>query len=140
MQQIAELLKSKNIKVTPQRLAIYKVLFNSTEHPSAEGIYQALQPSHPTMSLATVYKTLDSLKQVGLVQELNTGGECFRYDATVTSHPHAICMECGDVYDIHTDLLNGICDTVQGETDFLLKQWQVYFYGTCPTCQKGVQH
>lgn len=135
MQHIAEVLRNKNIKLTPQRLAIYKVLYNTTAHPSAEMIYQELLPSHPTMSLATVYKTLDSLKQAGLVQELNTGGDSFRYDAVTTFHPHMICLECNNVYDLHTDSLNDLCSTVQDETDFELQKCQVYFYGKCPSCK-----
>ncbi|MBC7958361.1 MAG: transcriptional repressor [Vallitaleaceae bacterium] len=135
MQKLADLLKSRNIKVTPQRLAIYNVLYQTTEHPSAEKIYQQLLPSHPTMSLATIYKTLDALKKVHLVTELNTGGDSFRYDAKMSSHPHAICLECGDVYDLHTELLNHLSDQVQAETDFNIAYHQVYFYGKCKKCQ-----
>lgn len=137
MQKIADLLKSRNIKVTPQRLAIYNVLRGTTEHPSAEKIYQELQPTHPSMSLATVYKTLDALKKADLVMELNTGGDSFRYDANTTSHPHAICLECGDVFDIHTNVTDELISKLQPETDFKLEYQQVYFYGKCPKCQKA---
>lgn len=64
MEHLAAMLKSKQLKVTPpQRLAIFNILYNTVEHPSAETLYKALQPTHPTMSLATVYKTLDTLKK-----------------------------------------------------------------------------
>lgn len=135
MLQIAELLRNKNIKVTPQRLAIYSVLYNTTSHPSAEKIYQSLQITHPTMSLATVYKTLDALKEADLVQELTTGSEFSRYDANVTSHPHAICLICGDVCDLHTDTTKHFFDQIQKETDFELESCQMYFYGKCPNCK-----
>lgn len=135
MQKIADLLKSRNIKVTPQRLAIYNVLFKTTEHPSAEKIYQELMPTHPTMSLATIYKTLDALKKADLVKELNTGGDSFRYDANTSSHPHAICLDCGDVIDLHTHLLDDLTDRVQQETDFDILYGQMYFYGKCRLCK-----
>lgn len=135
MQKIADLLKSRSIKVTPQRLAIYNVLYKTKEHPSAEKIYQELLPSHPTMSLATIYKTLDALKKANLVTELNTGGDSFRYDANTSSHPHAICLDCGNVYDLHTHLLDGLTERVQQETDFTILYGQMYFYGKCAICK-----
>ena len=135
MQKLAELLRAKNIKVTPQRLAIYNVLYNTSSHPSAEKIYESLQTTHPTMSLATVYKTLDALKKANLVQELTTGGDSFRYDANVNSHPHAICLECGKVYDLHTNLFEDVSSQVQKDTDFEILAEKIYFYGRCKSCQ-----
>lgn len=135
MQKIADLLKSRNIKVTPQRLAIYNVLYQTTEHPSAEKIYQHLLPTHPTMSLATIYKTLDALKKAELVTELNAGGDSFRYDANTHSHPHAMCLVCNEVYDLHTHLLDDLMDKIQEETDFEIAYQQIYFYGKCAHCK-----
>lgn len=135
MNNPTDLLKSKGLKVTPQRLAIFNVLFNITCHPSAETIYNALQETHPTMSLATVYKTLDSFKKKGLVQELNVGEDSFRYDITMDSHPHLICVECHDVSDMESKVLQGIREKVSAETSFKLLSEQLYFYGVCPNCQ-----
>lgn len=137
MLQIANLLKENKLKVTPQRIAIFKILYNSTEHPSAEQIYKELQPTHPTMSLATVYKTLDTLKKSGLIQEFNVGEDCFRYDANVNTHPHMICLECHQVFDLHTDKLNNLRTYVKDETDFEIIYEKVFFYGTCADCKKS---
>lgn len=136
MEQLAALLKAKKLKVTPQRLAIYNVLYNTVEHPSAETIYASLQSTHPTMSLATVYKTLDALKKADLVNAINVGEDSFRYDANISSHPHLICVSCGVVADLHTDLLTSLKDTVQNQTDFDILSQKVFFYGTCSSCQK----
>ena len=62
--KVTALLRDKGFKVTPQRLAIYQVLANTKEHPSAEMIFNQLQPSYPTMSLATVYKTVEILREI----------------------------------------------------------------------------
>ncbi len=133
----AEILKSKKLKVTPQRLAIFHALYNTKEHPSAEIIYSGLRELHPTMSLATVYKTLDALVKAGLVQQINVGEDVYRYDANVNSHPHIICVECRCVKDLHTNPVPDIRQTIQAETDFELVSEQLYFYGVCPECKVG---
>ncbi|MFP4698235.1 MAG: Fur family transcriptional regulator [Eubacteriales bacterium] len=135
MQQLAEMLKSNQLKVTPQRLAIFNILYHTTEHPSAEKIYKQLQPTHPTMSLATVYKTLDTLKKSALVQELNVGEDSFRYDANINPHPHAICLKCSRVIDLHTDELIDTVKKIQQQTDFEIVSEKFYFYGYCPECK-----
>lgn len=136
MKNLADLLKSKNLKVTPQRLAIFHMLYNTKEHPSAEVIYKSLQETHPTMSLATVYKTLDSFKKSNLVQEINVGEDSFRYDVSVHSHPHIVCVECHKVFDMDSPYLKDVREKVSEETDFKILNEQLYFYGICPECQQ----
>ena len=85
MNNITNIFREKKLKLTPQRIAVYRYLQSTKEHPSAETIYKALQPEYPTMSLATVYKALKTLVEVDLVQELNVGEGNFRYDANTTS-------------------------------------------------------
>ena len=79
VQNITDLLRSNGFKVTPQRLAVYEALANTKEHPNAEMIFNGLQATYPTMSLATVYKTIDILHEIGLVQILNAGEDSFRF-------------------------------------------------------------
>ena len=95
MKETAQVLREKGLKVTPQRIAVYNMLLHSTEHPNAETIYRTLEATNPTMSLATVYKTLDFFKHLRLVQELNVGEGSARYDAQVHCHPHTVCTVCG---------------------------------------------
>ena len=135
MKDLADLLKSKGLKVTPQRLAIFHVLSNTTKHPSAETIYNSLQETYPTMSLATVYKTLDSFKINHLIQEINVGEDSFRYDFTTKSHPHIICTKCKGVFDMDSKYLKNVRSHISKETDFILTGEQLYFYGVCPKCQ-----
>ena len=80
MKAIINIFREKKLKLTPQRLAVYKYLMNTTDHPSAETVYTAIQPEYPTMSLATVYKALKTLVEVNLIQEINVGEGNFRYD------------------------------------------------------------
>ena len=139
MKDFTQTLRNLELKVTPQRLAIYDVLKNSKEHPSAETIYKKLYPVYPTMSLATVYKSLEAFKKANLVQELNVGEYSFRYDATVSPHPHIICMECHKVEDLEEHIFSDLTEKVLQYTNYSITRQQLYFYGKCPQCKEGVE-
>ncbi|MCR5438939.1 MAG: transcriptional repressor [Selenomonas sp.] len=136
--EVTALLREHGFKVTPQRLAVYDVLAHTTAHPNAETIYQELQPYYPTMSLATVYKALAILCEVGLAQELNLGEEAFRYDANTSHHPHVRCTCCGRVDDIMGNLSSEAMEQQAAvETGYAITDHQYYFFGICPECQKA---
>lgn len=134
MKKLAEKLKEHDLKATPQRLAIFNMLCSTLEHPNADTIYKSLSPTHPSMSLATVYKTLDALKNANLIQVLNVGEDSFRYDANTKPHPHAICVDCHKVYDIDIDLTTDIQSKINSETDFKFIGHQIYCYVKCHNC------
>lgn len=138
--RVTNLLREKGFKVTPQRLAIYKVLANTRAHPSAETIFQQLQPLYPTMSLATVYKTVEILREIGLIQVLNAGEDSFRYDADTSMHPHIRCLQCGKVEDLHDIDATAFISQVADKTPYRLEGQQFYFYGYCPGCQGKPAH
>lgn len=140
MQAIEEMLREKRIKVTPQRMAVYAVLRETRRHPNVEMIYQKLKPTYPAMSLATVYKTVDVLNKVGLIQELNVGEGGLRYDAMTKPHPHVYCEKCGKVADVEQYSMDKFQDDtllkkVHEETGYDLSSVQLYFYGKCPECR-----
>ena len=133
---ITELLRGNGFKVTPQRLAVYEVLANTKEHPNVEMIFNSLQATYPTMSLATVYKTIDILNEIGLVQILNAGEDSFRYDADMSNHAHVRCVECGRVDDVFDLDAAKVTREIEAGTRYRLTGQQFYFYGVCPECQK----
>lgn len=134
MKALAAAFKPKSLKLTPQRIAVYEMLQNTKSHPSAEMIYSAISDRYPTMSLATVYKTLKTLVEIGLIQELNVGEGNFRYDANALPHPHITCINCGRVDDIDNIDLSFINDTVKDYTNYRILSSKVYYYGVCPDC------
>lgn len=136
MDTITAIFKEKKLKLTPQRLAVYKYLMNTTAHPSAEKIYNDLQEDYPTMSLATVYKALKTLVEVDLIQEINVGEGNFRYDGNISSHPHIQCINCSKVEDFKAFSLANLNDDANKLTDFKILSNKVYFYGLCPECNK----
>lgn len=136
MLELTAILKNHGLKVTPQRLSIFKMLRNTQAHPSAETIYKSLQEEYPTMSLATVYKTLDTFVQQGLVQQLNVGEDSYRYDADTSEHSHIQCTKCKCVKDLPPlTHLSELRAEVQKATGFSLSHEQLYFYGLCTDCQ-----
>ncbi|WP_343009478.1 Fur family transcriptional regulator [Clostridium celatum] len=134
MDDIILTFKEKKLKLTPQRLAVYQYLKGTLDHPSAETIYKALQPNYPTMSLATVYKTLKTLVEIGLVQELNVGEGNFRYDANYHEHAHVQCVNCGKVEDIDFIDFSSLNNLVEEKTNYKIKFNKLFFYGECNEC------
>ena len=135
MDEIASIFKEKKLKLTPQRLAVYNYLMNTSSHPSADVIYTDIHVQYPTMSLATVYKALKTLVDVGLVQEINVGEGNFRYDGNSSPHAHIQCLKCGKVHDFHGFSLDNLNSLPQEHTDFKIVSNKVYFYGYCKECQ-----
>jgi Fur family transcriptional regulator, peroxide stress response regulator len=138
MDNITNIFREKKLKLTPQRIAVYKYLQSTKEHPSAETIYKALQPTYPTMSLATVYKALKTLVEVNLVQEINVGEGNFRYDGKVCPHSHVQCVNCGKVDDIEGVCFSDLNSKIKDYTNYEILTNQIYFYGLCVDC-KGTE-
>lgn len=139
MDNITAIFKEKKLKLTPQRIAVYKYLKSTKEHPSAEMIYKSLQCDYPTMSLATVYKALKTLVEVKLVQEINVGEGNFRYDGNAFEHSHIQCINCGRVDDLHHLDLSSLNNDAEKNSNYKVISNKIYFYGVCSNCQDTVE-
>ena len=106
-------------------------LEGNKEHPSAEDIYRAIKAKYPTISLATIYNTLEALKNHGIVQELQIDPRKKRYDPDTTSHNHLMCIECGKVEDIYEERALENVETIKG---YKILKTSVSYYGICPEC------
>jgi Fur family peroxide stress response transcriptional regulator len=101
--QLLGRLRHDGFRLTPQRMAVLRVLAEDTGHPTVEQVYDRVRGDYPTTSLATIYKTIDMLKGIGEVLELSVG-ESHRYDGRdPRPHPHLICEDCGTVTDLALD-------------------------------------
>jgi len=125
--------RDSGLKLTPQRLAILEYLDGNKEHPSAEDVYKTVSKKFPTMSLATVYNTLMTLKQRGLVRELTMDPVKMRFDPQPTPHHHLICMDCRKIIDIHTRLRINLPEMER--EGFEIVGNHIEFYGRCPKCK-----
>jgi Fur family transcriptional regulator, peroxide stress response regulator len=134
--QIVEILKAAGHRVTPQRLAILRELADSTGHPSVETVYAAVKPTYPTTSLATVYKTVALLKELGEALEFGFGDGGNRYDVRVPEpHPHLVCLKCRRIVDANLSSLSHLTESLAKATGFRIQSHRVDFYGICPDCQ-----
>ena len=129
--------QSIGMKLTPQRLAVLEYLENNIEHPSAEDVYRAVSERFPTMSLATVYNTLEALRLRGELVELSIDQNRKRFDPNPEPHNHLICTKCRKILDIHVDYKIELPeDTVR---DFEITGSHIEFYGICPDCRDTVE-
>lgn len=127
------LFRRRGLPLTEQRRAVYESLRASREHPSAEKIYRTLKPRYPSLSLATVYKTLRTLRELGLASLVDTPHAEARYDAITGTHHHAICVDCGrieDVFDARLDRLRA----PRAARGFQILAHSVHFQGRCARC------
>ena len=132
---IIQKLRDNGHKITPQRLAIVKILAKSEGHPSVENIHVQIKKDFPTMSLATVYKNIVLLKSFGEVLELGFPDGSNRYDGNKPSpHPHVICIKCKKIVDPALDSLYEMQKEVALETNFKILNHRLDFFGICSNC------
>jgi Fur family peroxide stress response transcriptional regulator len=117
-----------------------RIIAESKGHPSAEQIYDQIKADFPTTSLATIYKILSLLKDLGEVLELNLAGVGSRFDGNKPyPHPHVICTKCGQIIHLEFKPMAGISQEIARQTDYKITHQQLNFFGLCPACQKEGQ-
>jgi Fur family transcriptional regulator, peroxide stress response regulator len=134
--EIVRKLRENNYKLTPQRLAITKLLSESKGHPSVEKIHDSLKKDFPTISLATVYRTVMTIKSLGEVLELGFADGSNRYDGNKPDpHPHLVCIKCRKIIDPDLSSLQDMTKEVAEETGFTIISHRLDFFGICPSCR-----
>ena len=138
LDEILDKLRQSEFRVTPQRIAILKAFLYSDEHPSVERVYEQVRINFPTTSLATVYKTVTLLKELGEILEISVAGSGNRYDGNKPyPHPHLICTQCKSIIDPEVNQLDHLTAEVAETTGYKIVSHQVEFFGVCPVCQKN---
>jgi Fur family transcriptional regulator, peroxide stress response regulator len=132
--ELAELFRASGLKVTPQRECIFRLLHGNDVHPTAESVYAAASAVMPTMSLKTVYQTLNDLAAMGEIQQLDFGTGSSRFDPNVDPHHHLVCTSCGKVRDLYVDF-TGVHVPPGKRQGFLVGSPDVVFRGLCETCR-----
>lgn len=137
MEKFIHKYKGKDFKLTPQRLAILKFLEGNTSHPTADDIYREIRKAHPTVSFATVYNTLEALKQRGELLEITIDPERKHFDPNPAPHHHIICMDCGRIDDIFTDYSGALKLPEHITREYKVTGNHIDFHGVCSSCRHG---
>ncbi len=141
-EQFAAILKKKGLKVTTQRVMVLKVLADCPNtHLTAEEIYELVKVEYPEIGLATVYRTIQLLLELGLIDRINLDDGYVRYeigdsdaDDTKHHHHHLICLNCGKVFSFEDDLLEGLEKKILQTMGFMVSDHEVKLYGCCKEC------
>ncbi|QOY35962.1 Fur family transcriptional regulator [Anaerobacillus isosaccharinicus] len=142
IERIKKQLHSQSYKLTPQREATVRVLLEHEEdHLSAEDVYLLVKEKSPEIGLATVYRTLELLSELKVVDKINFGDGVSRYDlrqeGAAHFHHHLVCIECGAVDEIQEDLLGDVEKIVEEHWNFQVKDHRLTFHGICSRCQEN---
>lgn len=136
-QRLSEILGQPKMRNTAQRKAIYDYMRQSNEHPSAECVFKALKPDYPTLSLATVYNTLELLVEAGLINTIgNLNDNKTHFDADLSPHVHLYCSGCNEFLDLDTNLIEEVKAQVIEESGYKVTGGRLVYYGLCPKCQQ----
>ena len=129
-------LREEGFRLTPQRMAIVKILASNEEHLSADKIYARVKADFPFTSLATIYKTVTLLKSLGEVMELGFVDDSNRFDgARPFPHPHLICTKCRKIVDPDLPALSDLPKKLARKTGYDILNHRLDFFGICPRCQ-----
>jgi Fur family transcriptional regulator, peroxide stress response regulator len=135
LNQILSKLKDHDFRITPQRLAVLRILAASEKHPTVDKIFEEVRSEFSTTSLATIYKTISLLKEINEVLELGFADGSNRYDGNRPfPHPHVVCTQCKKIIDPELSSLIDMTKEVADETGFKILTHRLDFFGICGEC------
>ena len=133
--RLREALEASGQRFTEQRAAVFRYLARTDVHPTAEEVFLAVRTRLPAISLATVYKSLETLVGCGLAVKLTYGDHSARYDGRTDPHHHARCVSCEKVLDMPGELLKGEIDSLRATVGtFTVTGYRLELSGYCPEC------
>jgi Fur family peroxide stress response transcriptional regulator len=132
--------KETGLSVTPQRISIYKALLANNLHPSPDMVYAEIKKENPTISFATVYKTLETFEKQGFIKKVTPLHNTVRYDTITEKHQHLVCVKCGKITDIEIDELSCINLDPKVLQNNLLLDYNIDFNVICEECQKKLNN
>ncbi len=136
-QDFQRLCHERGIRVTPQRMAVYRLLAQDPSHPTAEAVYGKLRQSIASLSFATVYRVLECLERERFVRRLSTFDGAARYEANLTRHNHYVCRFCGQISDCEDGPLQGLSLPRHAPAGFIPDELEIRILGTCGTCRRA---
>lgn len=130
---LREALEANGQRFTDQRAAVYRFLLGTTDHPTADEVFTAVRADIADISLATVYKALETLVSCNLAIKLAYGDDSARYDARTDEHLHSRCVSCGQVRDVPGEVPN-VLPQIRVDDGFRVQGYRVEILGLCVAC------
>jgi Fur family peroxide stress response transcriptional regulator len=130
--------REHGLKVTPQRVVIYKELVKSKDHPNAEVLFNRVRNTFPDISFDTVHRTLLSFAEIGIIDIVEGYGEPRRYDPDIKNHHHFRCVNCGTIIDFAEESYASIKVPQEIERKFIVLNKKVLLEGYCHKCRKKI--
>jgi Fe2+ or Zn2+ uptake regulation protein len=134
---LTNILKNRGIRPSYQRIKVLEYLYRKGGHPTVDEIFCKLSPEIPSLSKVTIYNTLHTFVDAGLVRVVDIDETEMRYDVTLSNHGHFLCDACGMIFNFDIDIDQ---IPVQGLSKFLIRQKNVFFKGLCPNCVNQPSH
>ncbi len=135
-QRLRDALSEAGLRLTPQRIEVCRYLAENESHPTAQGIYDVLKMRYPSLSMTTVYGTLDSLVRLGVITSLgNVGDERVHYEVNTTPHVNLACLSCQRVVDMESRAVESVEAEVQKRIGSKVLSGRVVYYGECIECE-----
>jgi Fe2+ or Zn2+ uptake regulation protein len=134
-EELAAMFRAQGRKLTPQRIAVFRALHGSTTHPTAESVWDEVRVELPSVSLRTVYQTLNDLAQMGELQQLDLGTGSHRFDPHLEAHDHFVCEQCGAVFDLEPGSSDPEAVARLGHQ---VERTQIIHRGRCRDCVAGL--
>jgi len=131
---LTELFRGQGLKVTPQRQCIFRALDGNRQHPSAEAIFEVVRGEMPTISLRTVYQTLNDLAAMGEITSIDLGTGSTRFDPNLADHHHLVCDGCGTVVDVEVEVPTDALGQPAAAHGFAITRTEIVLRGRCARC------
>ncbi len=128
--------KPDKLKMTVQRRVILEEIKKVKTHPSADELYLAVRRRLPDISMATVYRNLETLAEHGLIRRMWEVSAPRRYDGELADHYHVVCEQCGRVDDVSLRAVDGFLEEVRRASDYDVQGYRLGFFGLCPSCRQ----
>ena len=136
IEETIALLKSRGYRITPQRVAILRILKDNTNHPGVEDVFRSVIKIYPNISMATVYNVMEVLERESIIKEIAVSNVSRRYDPNVNPHGHFICRVCEKVFDVSFSNMRSLGKYSPRELDeFVIESLELIYRGVCKDCK-----
>ena len=135
LHKLISLSKERNLKLTPQRMVIFRILSEANQHITVDEVYRRAKEEYPMLSLATVYRNMEQLVESDLLKHLDLGGASMRYDTNLEEHHHFVCTKCGKVFDVYLQDINYKMDAGRSHLEKAkINSLDLHLQGICGEC------